>query len=267
MAEALDPFSTVAARYDATFSDLPAVNTIRARMYDLLTRYVRPGGKILQIGCGTGVDAVWLAEHGYAVVATDPSAAMLETARVKVPPELSSLVTFLQLSAERLDRAYPGSFNAIFSNFGGLNCIQDMRSVFSQCKTLLAPRGILVLCLMNPYPLWESLTFLGTFQWQKAFRRKTSVPVNVPVGGGVVQTWYHPLRRIIACASSDFAAEEIVGLNIFSPPPSSQRFRGAYPTLVSLLERLDRVLDAIPPFSQCGDHIVVVLRLGTAGGR
>lgn len=267
MPEALDPFSTVAVRYDRTFSDLPAVRTIRRRMYDHLTRYARPGGRILEIGCGTGVDAVWLAEHGYAVVATDPSAAMLKIARAKVPPEVSSLVTFQELSAERLDRAYPGPFDAIFSNFGGLNCVRDLKSVFSQCRTLLAPGGVLVLCFMNPYALWESLSFLSRFQWQKAFRRKTSGPVNVPVGGGVVQAWYHPLRRIIACAASDFASEKIVGLNIFSPPPSSQRFRGTHPKLVSFLEHMDRALDSIPPFSHFGDHIVVVLRLRAVGGK
>jgi ubiquinone/menaquinone biosynthesis C-methylase UbiE len=266
MAEAPDPFSTVAATYDTTFSDLAAVKTIRVRVYDLLTRYVRPGGKILEIGCGTGVDAVWLAEHGYVVVATDPSAAMLELARTKAPPERSPFLTFKELSADRLDRAFPGPFYAVFSNFGALNCIPDMRSFLGQCKRLLAPGGVLVLCMMNPYALWETLMFLGRGQLQQAFRRKTSAPVNVPVGTGVVQTWYHPLRRIVAWASSEYTSETIVGLNIFSPPPSSQRFRRAYPNLVALLERLDRTVDAIPPFSQWGDHFVLVLRLRTTGG-
>jgi len=82
-----------------------------------------------------------------------------------------------------------------------------------------------------------------------------------------VQTWYHPLRRVIAWASSDYITSAIVGLNIFSPPPSSQRFRGTHARLVSFLERLDRALGAIPPFSQCGDHFVVVLRLRTTGGK
>lgn len=265
MAVPLDPFSTVAETYDEAFTDLTAIKTIRARVYDLVTQCVRPGGRILEVGCGTGVDAVWLAGHGYAVVATDPSAAMLEIARAKALPALSSPVAFQELSADRLDLVSPGCFNAIFSNFGALNCIQDMRSVFRQCKTLLAPGGVLVLCLMNPYALWESLAFLSTLQVRKAFRRKTSTPVKVPVGAGVVDTWYHPPRRIIAWASSDFVCEGIVGINIFSPPPSSQRFRGAHPRLVSLLERLDRALDDIVPFSHLGDHVVIVLRLRPAG--
>lgn len=38
-------------------------------------------GRALDIGCGSGRDAAWLAENGWIVVAVDPSSAMLEGAR------------------------------------------------------------------------------------------------------------------------------------------------------------------------------------------
>ncbi len=38
-------------------------------------------GRVLEVGCGEGADAVWLAGHGWEVVALDPSGVALERAR------------------------------------------------------------------------------------------------------------------------------------------------------------------------------------------
>lgn len=56
-------------------------------MYEALARVgdLR-GRKVLDVGCGTGTFAAWLAEHGAAKVwGVDPSQAMLDVARAKVP--------------------------------------------------------------------------------------------------------------------------------------------------------------------------------------
>jgi SAM-dependent methyltransferase len=47
----------------------------------LLQAHLPPRGRVLEIGCGTGRDAAFLAAHGFRVVATDASAAMLDTFR------------------------------------------------------------------------------------------------------------------------------------------------------------------------------------------
>lgn len=52
-----------------------------AALHALLLRYLRPGSRVLEIGCGVGREAVFLAENGFSVVATDASAAMLAAAR------------------------------------------------------------------------------------------------------------------------------------------------------------------------------------------
>ena len=48
-----------------------------------LARAFAPGQHMLELGCGTGEDAVWLAQHGLTVTATDASSAMLEQTRRK----------------------------------------------------------------------------------------------------------------------------------------------------------------------------------------
>jgi hypothetical protein len=50
-------------------------------LHRLLLAHLPTGARLLEIGCGAGRDAVFLAEHGFAVIAADASAAMLDQAR------------------------------------------------------------------------------------------------------------------------------------------------------------------------------------------
>jgi SAM-dependent methyltransferase len=54
-----------------------------------------PPGRALEVGCGTGTNAIWLAEQGFEVLATDVSALALKQAREKVA-QAGAAVTLLQ---------------------------------------------------------------------------------------------------------------------------------------------------------------------------
>jgi SAM-dependent methyltransferase len=53
-------------------------------LYQRFLGHVRPGGRILDAGCGVGRDALAFAERGYKVVAFDASEAMVRLARERV---------------------------------------------------------------------------------------------------------------------------------------------------------------------------------------
>jgi ubiquinone/menaquinone biosynthesis C-methylase UbiE len=55
-------------------------------LYQRFLRHVRPGGRILDAGCGPGRDALAFADRGYEVVAFDASEAMVRLARERVGP-------------------------------------------------------------------------------------------------------------------------------------------------------------------------------------
>lgn len=75
MNDSQDPYLDVARYYDAENADL--VEDLPA--YELLVE--RFGAPVLEIGCGTGRVALYLARNGARVVGVDPSEAMLERAR------------------------------------------------------------------------------------------------------------------------------------------------------------------------------------------
>ena len=64
-----------AARYAA--ADL-------APLHRLLLAHLPPAGRVLEIGCGTGRESAFLAGHGFTVIATDASPAMLDQTRQAV---------------------------------------------------------------------------------------------------------------------------------------------------------------------------------------
>ncbi len=49
---------------------------------------VLPTGRALDVGCGTGTNAIWLAHHGYDVYGVDVAPRAIEKARAKLPPGL-----------------------------------------------------------------------------------------------------------------------------------------------------------------------------------
>src|SRR5437899_7109262 len=71
-------FDDLAASYDTDI----AGNEITIRMREIFRRALldafHPGERVVEIGCGTGIDALWLAEQGLEVVATDISQGMVD---------------------------------------------------------------------------------------------------------------------------------------------------------------------------------------------
>ncbi len=79
-----------ASRYDAVNS---------SELQRLLLRYLSPGCRVYEIGCGTGRDAVWLASRGYRVTAVDASSEMLKYARQRMSATDGSLELRFEQSA------------------------------------------------------------------------------------------------------------------------------------------------------------------------
>ena len=76
-------FDEAAATYDSDFAGTTAGVWLRESVWSRLTPFIKPGMHVLDLGCGTGEDALWLARNACRVTAADGSPAMLERVAAK----------------------------------------------------------------------------------------------------------------------------------------------------------------------------------------
>ena len=170
------------------------------------------------------------------------------------------LITTQLLAFDQLPALHYRVFDGAYSNMGGLNCEPDLRRVANDLHTLMKPGAVFVGTFLGHMAIWEVAAFLSRGNIRQAFRRgnRTGVPANI--GGSMVRTFYYSPGAIERCFSPHFSPVEILGLNIFTPPPTSQN---AYQRLgrgIRLLERIDDALMETFPFNRIGDHFVFVLK-------
>ena len=144
------PFDAIAARYDETFTTSKIGYAQRASVWKELEKAFRPGDSVLEIGCGTGIDACFLAERGVTVVACDSSPQMLSLAirRIQENGRDRSVHPHL-LAAEDIARLRNRPFDGAFSNFGALNCVGDLHQFARDLALLLKPGATALLCWMR----------------------------------------------------------------------------------------------------------------------
>jgi ubiquinone/menaquinone biosynthesis C-methylase UbiE len=237
------PFDTVAAQYDQQWTATPIGRAQREQVWRHVDPLFHPGDRILDVGCGTGADAAHFAERGVAVHATDPSPSMIEVARRR------GSFTAEVLRAEEI-ATIGKTFDGALSNFGALNCVDDLAAVASGLASVLRPGGRLAICTIGRCCAWEMLYYVARGQFAKAFRRfRGSAPSSLGV------TVHYPsvgeLRRVFA----DFELERWTGIGLLVPP-SYVRMPAR---LVRWCSILDCALAPIPPLRAMADHRLLIL--------
>jgi SAM-dependent methyltransferase len=226
-------------------------------------RYFKPGDSLLELNCGTGTDALALARNGIHVHATDISSGMLDAFHRKLSRFSSKeLISTQRLAFNQLATMNDRVFDGAYSNMGGLNCEADIARVASDLHALIKPGGTFIGTFLGDIAIWDMLAFLARGNVSQAFRRRSPNGCAANVGGATVQTFYYSPRAISTHFSPHFATLEILGLNIFTPPPTSQQAYRRFGGGMRLLERFDDTVMRHPPFNRIGDHFVIVLKHG-----
>jgi len=187
-AEIQSGYDRWAAVYDRDGNPLQALEgpAVRAAVGD-------PRGLVvLDLGCGTGRHALWLAEAGATVTAVDFSEGMLTEARRK--PGAGAI----RLVAHDLARPLPfpaGSFDLVVSGLV-LEHLADLDLFFGEARRVLKPGGRAVISAMHP----------------AMFLKGAQARFTDPVSGEVVQPGSYPHQVgefVMAAVRAGFRLDEI----------------------------------------------------------
>ncbi len=239
-------FDQVAAQYDQLWTSTPIGRAQRLLVWRHVDTLFHSGERILDVGCGTGEDAAHFTERGLAVHAIDPSPRMIEVARRR------GGFTAEVLGAEEIAEI-GGGFDGAISDFGALNCVEDLAPVARGLAGIVRPGGYVAICTIGRCCAWETLYYAVRGQFGKAFRRfrgKAASSLGVTV--------YYPsvaeLRRVFAGCE----LERWMGIGLFVPP-SYVRMPG---WMVRWMGRLDRALAGVPLLRGMADHRLLIFRVG-----
>lgn len=103
---------------------------------------LRPGMKILDVGCGTGRFSTLFAQRGALVTGMDRSATMLEAARASAPASLSARLRYIQADAHN---GFPqGGFDAV-AFFMSIQYMSLSDAFFRSLRDALASNGMVAI--------------------------------------------------------------------------------------------------------------------------
>jgi SAM-dependent methyltransferase len=257
-------FDSVAADYDGPRGNNELIQRMRLTLWDMVQRLFPAGSRLVDLGCGTGLDAAEFARRGYRVLATDWSPRMIERTRERAAAAgLESMLGAEHLGVQelaRLDSSFGGAFDGMYSNFGPLNCALDLPAVAAQCARLVRPGGALVFSVIGRICPWEVAHYLRRGRFRRAAVRAARGATPVGMNRHTIWTRYYLPREFYRAFAGDFALESYRALSLFMPPPYLvERYRRR-PDWYERLGRLDDRFGALPLLRDMGDHFLIVMR-------
>jgi ubiquinone/menaquinone biosynthesis C-methylase UbiE len=251
-------FSRQAAHYDHDDQNNIVLQDLRRQVYKHVDGFLKPGSRILELNAGTGIDACRFVRAGHYVHATDLSDGMIAQLRKKAALPGMERLTVQQVSYLHLDQVTSRGYDLIFSNFGGLNCTDDLPAIGRSLPALLNPGGYVTWVVMPVVSAWEMASVVKGNR--KAFRRWGRSGTIAHLEGEQFRTWYHSLSSVRK-ALQRFELLKVEGIASLSPPPHKGEFPLRHPRLYKLMRIADDVAGKHFPFNRWADHILATFKL------
>jgi SAM-dependent methyltransferase len=252
-------FDAQAAAYDQQFTASVIGTMMRKAVWARCAARFTPGSRILEMNCGTGEDALWLARQGMQVLATDISSAMLQVAQQKLRGVQHARVQ--RMAWEELGGLDEAPFDGALSNFGGLNCVSDLRGAARALAARLRDNAVAILCIMGPTVPWEWLWYLAHGRPGKAFRRLRRAPTR----WSGIAIYYPSIAETHQAFAPEFRMLRVSAIGALLPPPFAEGWMVRHPRWLAALERMERRVEARWPLPLLADHYLVELQRLPAG--
>jgi SAM-dependent methyltransferase len=280
-------FDALASRYDALFSDHPSGRIVRQAVWRVADEVFAGADRVLDLGCGTGVDAVHLAARGIDVVALDVAPQMVAVARdVAAAAAAVSASGVGSVAVHVADVGDPSTwpvgvsrpdppenrrppdrapdrapYAGALADFGVLNCIGDLAPLGAALAALVRPGGCFVAVVMPPGCAWETVLGLARGDVRRATRRWRG-RASADLGTGRWPVWYRPPRAVVRGLGPAWQIIRVVPIGVVVPPSWAVARGGAFdrPWLWRAWTTAETAARRLPAAARWADHVAVVLR-------
>ena len=255
-------FNRQSKLFDEQYRNNSIIQYKRERVRNHVQQFLALNSNILELNSGTGEDAIWFAQLGHTVHATDISSGMQEVlknkiAALRLEEKISTEnISFTQLENLKQRRTY----DMIFSNFAGLNCTGELEQVLHSFSSLLRPKGIVTLVILPKFCLWEFLLFFKG-EFKTAFRRLfSSKGVTAHIEGEYFKCWYYNPSYIFMHLKDQFDLLSVEGLCTLVPPSYLEGFAEKHPGVYDFLKAKEDKWKKKWPWKNIGDYYIISLQ-------
>lgn len=266
----VEAFDSASEEYDFTIGGNFINVWIRERSIAEVLAVARPDDVLLEVGCGTGTEALRISKRVAGVVATDISPGMVSILRTKVKARrLSGKVVPLELAAVEVGRAAGhlkgGKARVAYSFNGALNCELELDRFVAELREVMEPGGFFVCSVRNRLCIEESLVQAALLRFRGMSPRKKQ-PKMVSVGGMDIPAYYYYPWEFARHFRGSFEVTKQLALPAIIPPPYLNDTYVKVRSRLKILEYADSSLADRFPFNRFGDQTLFVFRLkdGTA---
>lgn len=241
-------YDAIAQGYDLA---LVGDRWMRRALWGRYRAHFHAGQQLLDIGCGTGIDAVYLARQGMTVDGFDSSPEMLAVARRRATR--NGVENRVQFWIDSIDSfSAEGPFDGVISGFAALNTVPDLPGFANHIASLLIPGGRAVLHLVNRFGIWE---------WLGGLRRGrlTDMPAvrTFQIGESALTHYMStPLDTYRSAFAQSFTLLRASGYGSLRPPHTVRRIPSP---IVRALAIAESPLRTLPPFRDIGRFFILEL--------
>jgi SAM-dependent methyltransferase len=258
-------FDAAADRYDEDFSFSQTGILQRKRVHYFLQKQIAAiaGKNILELNCGTGEDAIWMAKQGCNVTATDLSANMAGVLEKKLAQQPQLPIKTMQCGFDEIKEKSAGSkYDFVLSNFGGLNCISSeaLERLSAQLHGITNADATIALVIMSKKCWWEKWYFWLKGSKRESKRRQQAGPLTVNVNGNNQLVWYYNPAEIEKAFSAGFTKQYTKPVGLFLPPSYMEGYFKKKKGLLRLLYGLEKLSINFSFLSAYADHFLIVLK-------
>jgi SAM-dependent methyltransferase len=263
-------FDRAAKLYDATYGPPSEsgrgnalIGWLQNEFLTLLRDIFPVGAGLLDLGSGTGNEALAMVHNGYEVLGIDISPAMVRQAQTKMAVYgVQRGVSFRALPAAHLHKLDErGPFQGAYSSLGTLNTEPNLDSVAHDLHDLLEPGAAFVAVVMSRYCLFETLRKLRRAKNGDVLNRSGEwKEARAGAGGVVAPVKFYTPDEFAAHFAPYFTVESVCAFPLWMPPVQLHALYNANPEGFTRREGRERRMRTWPGFRSWGDHFLMVLR-------
>lgn len=257
-------FDDIAQSYDVLFTRSLTGVAQRNIVRRFLKSRIAPGMEIFEVNCGTGEDALFMADSGCSVTATDASEEMIRQCLSKsTAAGGKNNPVFITAGISEVVPVSGGKkYDLIFSNFSGLNCIDEseLTEAARHFNEILKPGGHLIFILFGTNCTWEKFYFFLKGKRKEMNRRKSRGPVHVKLMDSGIDVFYYSPKEISRLFKNYFDAVTTRPVGFFLPPTYLEHFFNRKKRLFRLLAFADRMTGSLSFLSNRADHYIIEMK-------